>query len=199
MPRIAPLAKDQQGLVVRAVMREARRRFGKAPDSMTTAARSKATFLGSIAYEVALDKAGKVDHRRKELAVLKTAMVVGCEFCCDIGSFLARSSGVTEDELRDLMTYRESPRFDAADVAVIDLAVAMSATPTAVDDALVARLREHLDEDQVVELSAAIAWENYRARLNHTLDLEPGGFSDGAFCVRPERDDAGVVAVSSPG
>ena len=186
MSRIAPLPKDQQGVVVRAVMREVKRRFGKAPDSMATAARSRPTFFGSVAYELGLERAKRVDHRLKELAVLKAAMVVGCEFCCDIGSFIARSSGVTEDELRDLATYATSPRFDARDRAVLDLAVAMSCTPAAVDDALMARVREHLDEAQVVELAAAIAWENQRARLNQALDVEPAGFSEGAFCVRPE-------------
>lgn len=185
MSRIQP--PQRTGVVVRGVLREVRRRYGKAPASMTVAARSRATFFGTVAYELGLERATKVDQRRKELAVLKTAMLVGCELCCDIGSFVARTHGVTEDELRGLTTYAESPHFDDLDRAVLDYAVAMAQTPSAVQDDHVARLRAHLDEDQVVELTAAIAWEHYRARLNRALALEPGGFSEGAFCVAPER------------
>ncbi|MGQ0830626.1 MAG: carboxymuconolactone decarboxylase family protein, partial [Microthrixaceae bacterium] len=37
-----------------------------------------------------------------------------------------------------------------------------------------------------VELAAVIGWENQRARLNQALGIRPSGFSDGAYCVRPE-------------
>lgn len=70
---------------------------------------------------------------------------------------------------------------------MLDLAVAMAQTPTAVPNALRARLREHFDEAQLVELSAAIAWEHYRARFNRVFDVQPAGFSEGAICVLPER------------
>jgi hypothetical protein len=36
-----------------------------------------------------------------------------------------------------------------------------------------------------VELAAAIAWENYRARFNRVFGVRPVGFSDGAACVLP--------------
>ena len=42
------------------------------------------------------------------------------------------------------------------------------------------------DEPQIVELTAAIAWENWRARFNHALGIEAHGFTEGAFCPIPE-------------
>jgi hypothetical protein len=38
-----------------------------------------------------------------------------------------------------------------------------------------------------VELTATIAWENYRARFDHAFGIEAQGFSEGAFCAVPER------------
>jgi 4-carboxymuconolactone decarboxylase len=55
-----------------------------------------------------------------------------------------------------------------------------------VPDELFAALRARLDEAQIVEITAAIAWENYRARFNHALDIGAQGFSEGAFCAVPE-------------
>ena len=63
----------------------------------------------------------------------------------------------------------------------------MTKTPVEVPESLFSALRQQLDEPQLVELTAAIAWENYRARFDHALDIGAQGFSEGAFCVMPER------------
>jgi alkylhydroperoxidase family enzyme len=70
---------------------------------------------------------------------------------------------------------------------VLDYSVAVTRTPVEVPDELFAALRRHFNEAQLVELTAAIAWENYRARFNHAFGIEAQGFSDGAYCPLPER------------
>jgi 4-carboxymuconolactone decarboxylase len=97
---------------------------------------------------------------------------------------------VTEEQLRDLKSYRDSGAFSELDKLVLDYAAAITRTPVDVPDALFDGLREHLDEEQLVELTAAIAWENYRARFDHALGVEAQGFSDGAFCALPEGTPA---------
>ena len=77
--------------------------------------------------------------------------------------------------------------------SVLDLAVVMAKTPTDIPPELTERLREHFDEAQLVELAAAIAWENYRARFNRVFGVRPAGFSEGAFCVLPERSNVQVA------
>ena len=42
---------------------------------------------------------------------------------------------------------------------------AISSTPAAVSDELFAKVQEHFNEQQIVELAATIAMENYRARV----------------------------------
>jgi len=63
----------------------------------------------------------------------------------------------------------------------------MTQAPVEVSDELFAALRQHFNEAQLVELTAAIAWENYRARFNHAFGVEAQGFSEGAYCPLPER------------
>lgn len=108
----------------------------------------------------------------------------------DIGSAVSRAAGVTEQQLRDLPRYRESDAFSETERLVIDLAVEMVRTPADISDELLADLRRHFDEAQLVELAAAIAWENYRARFNRVFRVQAVGFSHGAFCVLPERPRA---------
>jgi alkylhydroperoxidase family enzyme len=62
----------------------------------------------------------------------------------------------------------------------------MSSTPVDVSDEIVAELRSHLGDSGLVELTNVIAWENWRARFNWALGIGAAGFSEGAFCPRPE-------------
>lgn len=100
---------------------------------------------------------------------------------------MGRAAGVTEAQLRDLPSYQSSAAFSPFERSVLDFAAAMTATPVHVPDELFAALRAQLDEAQLVELTAVVAWENYRARFNHALDIGAQGFSEGAACAIPER------------
>ena len=98
---------------------------------------------------------------------------------------------MTEAQILDLARYRESDAFSALEKAVLDYAAALSQTPANASEALVVRLREDLSAQQLVELTAAIAWENFRARFNRGFDVSAQGFSAGAVCPIPERPGSG--------
>jgi alkylhydroperoxidase family enzyme len=70
---------------------------------------------------------------------------------------------------------------------VLDYAVALTTTPDSATDEMVAKLRTRLDDEQLVELTTMIAWENFRARFNRGFDVAAQGFSAGASCPIPER------------
>jgi alkylhydroperoxidase family enzyme len=94
---------------------------------------------------------------------------------------------VTEQQLKDLAAFETSPAFTEVEKLVLRYTVAMTRTPVEVSDELFATLREHFDPRQMVELTSAIAWENYRARFDHAFGIEAEGFSAGAVCALPER------------
>ena len=100
---------------------------------------------------------------------------------------MGRAEGISEQQLRDLAVYRASEAFTEIDKLVLDLAVAMTRTPTDVSNELFRRLQEHFSPPQIVELVTAVAQENFRARFNRPFDVGAVGFSEGAFCPLPER------------
>jgi alkylhydroperoxidase family enzyme len=71
---------------------------------------------------------------------------------------------------------------------VLEYADAMTRTPVEVPGALFARLRERFSEAQLVELTSAIAWENYRARFDHAFGIEGENFTEGTVCAMPVRE-----------
>ena len=80
-----------------------------------------------------------------------------------------------------------SPVFSEAEKLVLQYADAMTETPVEVSDALFAKLREKFTEAQLVELTSALAWENYRARFDHAFGIEAEGFTKGSYCAMPVR------------
>jgi AhpD family alkylhydroperoxidase len=183
MSRVEP--RDPRGPFLRAAYAQSKRQFGKVPTPVSVGAHTPLLLAGYGALEMAAERSHRVPERLKALAELKTALVAGCEYCLDIGSMVATKSGVPEAQIRELANHSESPAFDELERAICDYADAMTRTPVAVTDEHIDRLREHLDDAQLVELTTMIALENYRARFNWALGFEPQGFAEGQACPVP--------------
>jgi alkylhydroperoxidase family enzyme len=85
-------------------------------------------------------------------------------------------TGADEDKIRDVPGWRESPRFSEMERVALEYAEAMTITGQRVGDELFARLRALFDEAQIVELTAAVALENFRSKFNVPLQIEAQGF-----------------------
>lgn len=152
---------------------------------------------GYAVMEKSVARGARVPENLRSLAVLKSAVMQGCEMCQDIGSFEARAKGVGERQLAELHRYRDSDAFEETERLVLDLAVAMTLTPVAVDDELMAALRKRFDDGQLVELVNLVALENLRSRFNAAFGLGAAGFSAGMACARMETGVAEGVGVGA--
>jgi alkylhydroperoxidase family enzyme len=143
--------------------------------------------VGHACYEMGLIASARMNTQLKNLAGLKAAALIHCEYCLDIGSALCLDNGIGEVKLRALPSYRSSELFDDDEKLVMEFAEAMSRQPVAVTDDLRERMIARFSATEVTELAANVAWENYRGRLNQALGVRPSGFSEGADCALPER------------
>jgi alkylhydroperoxidase family enzyme len=100
---------------------------------------------------------------------------------------VGRANGITAAQIAGLPNYRTDSNFTDLERLVLEYADAMTGTPVEVSDKLFARLREKFNEAPLVELTSAIAWENYRARFDHAFGIEGENFSEGAVCALPVR------------
>ena len=87
-----------------------------------------------------------------------------------------------EAKLRDAASWRDSALFSEDERLALDYAERMTITGQRVDDALFARLKARFSEAQIVELTAAVALENFRSKFNPPLGIEAQG-----FCLLPQR------------
>lgn len=87
-----------------------------------------------------------------------------------------------DTKLADLAIWRASSAFSDFERVALEYAEQMTYTGKKVDDALFGQLKRHFSEPQIVELTAAIALENFRSKFNPALGVESQG-----FCLLPKR------------
>ena len=84
---------------------------------------------------------------------------------------MGRKAGLSDEKLLAVVGDNRT-LFNDTERLVIELADAMTDTPANVSDDLYARLRKQFSEEQLMQLGAQIAFENYRPRWNRIFDVE---------------------------
>ena len=85
-------------------------------------------------------------------------------------------AGASEEKVQEVPRWRDSALFSPMERDALEYAEAMTITGERVSDALHAQLRGHFTEAQIVELTAAVALENFRSKFNPALGIEAQGF-----------------------
>ena len=89
------------------------------------------------------------------------------------------------EKVGEILTWRDSKLFSPLERVALEYAERMTTTGQKVDDAFFGELKKHFTEPQIVELTAAIAFENFRSKFNPTLGVEAQG-----FCLVPKQPKA---------
>ena len=91
---------------------------------------------------------------------------------------MGRKAGLSDEKLRAVPGNDLTPLNDTEQL-VIELADALTQTPSNVSDELYERLRNQFSEEQLMQLAAQIAFENYRARWNRLFIVESDNLYQG--------------------
>jgi AhpD family alkylhydroperoxidase len=196
MARVQGVSKSKASPMVKIVYRFGpkmmRKLTGRAPhngsgiEPIEIWAYQPKMMMGMGRFNQAVRKGSSVDQRLKNLIELKGAQMIGCEYCVDLGSQICRNSGLSDEELLALPAYRSSDLFTTREKVALDYAVAVMRTPVEVTDELFAKMREHFNEKQMVEITAHLMVVNLD-RFNAAFDIGSAGFSEGMVCVVPDR------------
>lgn len=190
MARIPAVPAAGAGMFGRLAYALARRRFGQVPEPFAVARHHRRLFWAAVVAETAFERAATLlPAGVRELAVYRTATVVGCSWCVDFGTMLQRLDGLDVERLQHVDSYATSPLYGPTERLALAYADAMTAQPMTVTDAQVAELEAALGPAGLIELTHAIALENMRARSNHALGITDQGF-DAACRVRTGADAA---------
>ena len=84
--------------------------------------------------------------------------------------------GLSAAQVADLEHYTTSPHFSAREKLALTYAECITRSDQDVDEVLFAQLLEEFPmAAEVVELTAIVAFENFRSKFNHALGIESNG------------------------
>jgi AhpD family alkylhydroperoxidase len=107
-----------------------------------------------------------LDAKLRHLVFLRASQINGCAFCVDMHVREALADGEEERRLHHVVTWNESPLFDARERAALAWTEAVTLVAEGhVPDAAYAAARQHFDERQLADLTLAIATINAWNRM----------------------------------
>lgn len=157
------------------------RKYGQVLKPALVWARVPKLFLAVAALYGVLDRRGSpLSAVVRSLVTVRVSQINHCRFCLDLNAAtLARRAGSMQ-KVDALESWRTSGAFDARERAALEYTEAVTYPDRGVSDELMNELRQHFDDDAIVELTGLIAFQNLSSKFNSALDIPAQG-----FCMAP--------------
>lgn len=180
--RILPRPLEAYPWYLRPFFWNQRRKYGAVLDSALLWARAPKLFLGvALLYGMIDRKTSPIEPALRSLVTVRVSQINWCRFCVDLNTATLLKRGARFEKVEALENWRESELFNARECAALDYTEAATRSDRRVDDDIVMRLKEHFDDDAIVELTGLIAFQNMSSKFNSALGIEAQG-----FCKVPE-------------
>ncbi len=125
----------------------------------------------------ALDRrSSPIEPSLRSLVTVRVSQINWCAFCVDINSAAVLKRGVDRAKLTELANFEVSSLFGEREKAALAYAEAVTYSDRGPTPEHVERLREHFDDDAIIELTALIAFQNLSSKFNAALGVAAQGF-----------------------
>jgi len=174
MARMNPLQKEQVP-ELSDLLSNLEDRMGFLSNDLMTRARKPEALEAFVGLLGAVNRpCGKVSPELKTLVNNLSAQTVGCQYCSAHTAEIAAKAGATGNKIDSIWDYERSPLFNDAERAALSFAQAAASTPNMVTDDDFIALREHYDDEQIVEILLVVCLSGFFTRWNLTMrtDLE---------------------------
>lgn len=154
-----------------------RRKYGQELEPAKLWGKSPKVFAALALLYGALDrKSSPIEPELRSLITVRVSQINWCAFCVDINSMTVLKRGSSKAKLNELERFEASELFSVREKAALHYAevVTLSNKQVSSDDR--ERLNEFFSEDQVIELTAIISFQNMSSKFNSALDVKPQGF-----------------------
>jgi hypothetical protein len=94
----------------------------------------------------------------------------------DVNSATALKRGISEDKLLTIADHTASPLFTKREKAALAYCESITYTNRRPSEQDFASLRQHFNDDAIIELTALVAFQNLSSKFNAALQVPPQGF-----------------------
>ncbi|UCF76285.1 MAG: carboxymuconolactone decarboxylase family protein [Betaproteobacteria bacterium] len=184
-PRIATLPPGRYPWYVRLILGLQRRKYGRPLEPALLWGRIPRAFLTLTLLYRSLDRADSpLDPVLRSLVQVLVSQINGCGFCTDLNFATALERQGSMEKLAALPDYESSSLFSERERAAFAYAEAVTNAARRIDGAFFAQLQRFFSEQEIVELTALVAFQNMSSKFNAALGVPAQG-----FCApgRPKR------------
>jgi len=176
-PRIGGFPRSGYPWYVRLILRLQQRKYGRALEPALLWGRLPRSFLALTLLYRSIDRASSLlEAELRSLVQVRISQINWCTFCVDLNSAAALERHSTPEKIAALAQHATSPLFSNRERAALAYAEAVTDPARRVDDALFAQLRRHFPDQEIVELTALIAFQNMSSKFNSALGVPAEGF-----------------------
>lgn len=175
--RISPKNEKEYPFLIRMIFRAQKRKYGKALEPTRLWGRSPKLLLGlQTLYRTIDRKSSPIEPSLRSLVTVRVSQINHCSFCIDINSAILEKQGISPEKILSLPECRTSPEFSEREKIALAYAEAMTKTDEGVTDELFGQLKTQFKEQEIIELTAVIAYQNLSSKFNAALDVPSQGF-----------------------
>jgi AhpD family alkylhydroperoxidase len=124
-----------------------------------------------------LNNRSKLERSLLNLVYLRASQINGCAWCIDMHTKDARALGETEQRLYALNAWRDAPFYSERERAALAWTESVTlVAQTRVPDDVYEEAKKHFSDQELVNLTLAIAQINFWNRLNVAFRNVPGSY-----------------------
>lgn len=154
-----------------------RRKYGQELEPAKLWGKSPRVFAALALLYGALDrKSSPLEPELRSLITVRVSQINWCAFCVDINSMTVLKRGSSKAKLNELENFETSELFSVREKAALHYAEVVTLSDKQVSSDDRERLQEFFSEEQVIELTALISFQNMSSKFNAALDVKPQGF-----------------------
>lgn len=175
--RISEKKHSDYPLIVRIILWAQKMKYGESLLPSRIWGRSPWLMCGlQIFYRCIDRKKSPFDRSLRLLINVKVSQINNCDFCIDISSALLHKQGVSLEKIAKLPDYQTSALFSEKEKTALQYAEAVTKYDQKVSDDLFNRVRKFFSDDEIVELTGLIGYQNLSSKFNAALNIPTQGF-----------------------
>ncbi|NKB35615.1 MAG: carboxymuconolactone decarboxylase family protein [Gammaproteobacteria bacterium] len=119
-----------------------------------------------------LESSKEVGEHLRWLVCYACSRSYGCQYCVAHTAFTAGRFGVPDEKLQAIKDFESSEHFSEAERAALRVAVGAGRCPSDVSDAQFEELKQHYNENQIVQIISLVSMMGFFNRWNDTMGTE---------------------------
>ncbi len=171
MTRLSYIERDDADPDLHAIF-DAVEGYGSFANQVRTMAHCPPVLKHIMALLFDLRAKASLRTRHIELLNVTVAMVNACNYCIAHHAPGLKVEGISDEGVERLLEDDDHPELDAVDRLVVSYARQISGEPRRITDDFFGRLRAHLTEAQIAELTWRIGLAGAFNRINQALDID---------------------------